>query len=115
MRCGHVVSPESGMRRRHVDYCDQEQLFAVCKSLQVEDALTAGREPIPVNRKPQRSAGIDLMHAVIALPIPIIFFSATALLVIALPTHLGAGVREAGEDVQQPCDTAEGCGLGKIT
>jgi hypothetical protein len=29
------------------------------------------------------------------LPIPIIFFSATALLVIALPTHLGAGVREA--------------------
>jgi hypothetical protein len=71
--------------------------------------------PIPVDRKPQRSAGIDLMHAVIALPIPIIFFSATALLVIALPTHLGAGVREAGEDVQQPCDTAEGCGLGKIT
>jgi hypothetical protein len=55
------------MRRRHVDYCDQEQPFAVCKSLQVEDAPTAGREPIPVNRKPQRSAGIDLMHAVIAL------------------------------------------------
>ena len=23
--------------------------------------------PIPVNRKPQRSAGVDLMHAVIAL------------------------------------------------
>jgi hypothetical protein len=23
--------------------------------------------PIPVNRKPERSAGIDLMHAVIAL------------------------------------------------
>jgi hypothetical protein len=29
------------------------------------------------------------------LPIPIIFFSAKALLVIALPTHLGAGGREA--------------------
>jgi hypothetical protein len=70
------------MRRRHVDYCDQEQPFAVCKSLQVEDAPTAGREPIPVNRKPQRSAGIDLMPS-LRLPIPIIFFSATALLAIA--------------------------------
>jgi hypothetical protein len=55
------------MRRRHVDCCDQEQPFAVCKSLRVEDALTAGRESIPVNRKPLRCAGIDLMHAGIAL------------------------------------------------
>jgi hypothetical protein len=33
------------------------------------------------------------------LPIPIIFYSATALLAIALPTHLGAGARQTGEGV----------------
>ena len=49
------------------------------------------------------------------LSIPIIFFSATALLAIALPTHLGAGVRDAGEDVQQPSGAAEATGPGYPT
>jgi hypothetical protein len=51
-----------------LDYCEQhqKQFFAACKSLNVEDALTAARVAVP-DRKPQRSDGIDLMHAVIAL------------------------------------------------
>ena len=38
-----------------------------CANRYKSKTLTAGREPIPVNKKPQRSASIDLMHAVIAL------------------------------------------------
>lgn len=51
-----------------VDYCEghQTEFFAVCKSLYVEDALSTARAAA-LGRKPQRSDGIDLMHAVIAL------------------------------------------------
>ena len=38
----------------------------MCKSLHVEDALSAARVATST-RKPQRSDGIDLMHAVIAV------------------------------------------------
>jgi hypothetical protein len=104
-------------RRRHIDYCEQHQewLFAVANRYKSRTRVRLAVSPIPINRKPRRSAGVDFMHTVIALPVAIIFFSATALLAIALPTHRGAGVRETGEGVQQPSDAAEGCGLGKIT
>jgi len=41
----------------------QEHLFAVGQSLHLR--LTVS--PIPINTKPRRSAGVDLMHTVIAL------------------------------------------------
>jgi hypothetical protein len=44
----------------------RKAFFDACPSLVVEDALTAVRTANP-RRKPQRSDGIDLMHAVIAL------------------------------------------------
>ena len=49
-------------------YCEdhRDRFFSVCKSLHVEDALSAARVAT-FTRKPQRSDGIDLMHAVIAV------------------------------------------------
>lgn len=49
-------------------YCEdhRDRFFSVCKSLHVEDALSAARVATST-RKPQRSDGIDLMHAVIAV------------------------------------------------
>jgi hypothetical protein len=54
-------------RRRHIEYCEQhqEQIFAVGKSPQVEDAPAAGR--VADSNQPRRSAGVDLMHTVSAL------------------------------------------------
>ncbi len=52
-----------------LNYCAEhrDEFFAWCKSLAVEDALTAARATTARKRKPQRSDGIDLMHAVIGL------------------------------------------------
>jgi hypothetical protein len=51
-----------------LDFCEQHQaqFLTTCKSLEVEDALMAARISDP-KRRPQRSDGIDLMHAIIAL------------------------------------------------
>jgi hypothetical protein len=51
-----------------LDYCAEHeaQFFACCKSLAVEDSLTAARVTSP-NRNPKPSDGIDLMHAVVAM------------------------------------------------
>ena len=53
------------------------------------------------------------MHAVIALAYCDYFLLRDGFVGNCAPTHLGVGVREAGEGVQQPCDTAEGCGFRK--
>jgi hypothetical protein len=55
-------------REELLDHCEKNQgrFFAACRSLAVEDALTATRIANPA-RNPQRSDGIDLMHTVIAL------------------------------------------------
>jgi hypothetical protein len=76
-------------RRRHIDYCEQHQewLFAVANRYKSRTRVRLAVSPIPINRKPRRCAGVDFMHTVIASPVAIIFFSATALLAIALPTH----------------------------
>jgi hypothetical protein len=61
MRCGYNVKKgeaSTAHREQH-----QEQLFAVGKSLHLRLAVS----PIPTNTKPRRSAGVDLMHTVIAL------------------------------------------------
>jgi hypothetical protein len=51
-----------------LDHChkNQDRFFAACRSLAVEDALTAARIANR-NRNPQLSDGIDLMHSVIAI------------------------------------------------
>jgi hypothetical protein len=55
-------------REELLDHClnNQDRFFAACRSLAVEDALTAARVANR-QRSPQRSDGIDLMHSVIAL------------------------------------------------
>jgi hypothetical protein len=51
-----------------LDYCENHkpQFLKACKSLATEEALTAARVSTP-KRKPQKSDGIDLMHAAVAL------------------------------------------------
>ena len=55
-------------KKEILEYCEahRKKFFSVCKSLHVEDALSAARAA-NFARRPQRSDGIDLMHAVIAL------------------------------------------------
>jgi hypothetical protein len=67
------IAPDGGAmtkarRADLLDYCAEHeaQFFACCKSLAVEDSLTAARVTSP-NRNPKPSDGIDLMHAVVAM------------------------------------------------
>lgn len=51
-----------------LEFCEKSRatFYAACPALAVEDALTRARTAT-ATRNPQRSDGIDLMHAVVAL------------------------------------------------
>jgi hypothetical protein len=58
----------ASQRAQLIDFCEahRDQFLLSCRALAVEDAMTTARTADP-RRKPQKSDGIDLMHAVIAL------------------------------------------------
>jgi hypothetical protein len=67
VRCGHNVEKGEASTAHRLLRTASGAAFYRRQIVQVEDAPAAGRVADSINRKPRPSAGVDLMHTVIAL------------------------------------------------